>query len=141
MVKREFDTTGYTGRQKNIRKVKIKYPLKVIKNEFQDREYTVKLHSDELVCLCPKTGLPDFASLTISYVPEKYLLEQKSFKLYLTCYKDLKIFQEFATAKIFEDFLKKVKPTRARIEIKWKTRGGIKTHVEIEFPATEIRGN
>jgi 7-cyano-7-deazaguanine reductase len=132
MVKKEFDTKGYKDKQDKIRTIKIKYPIKVVANKYSDRAYIVKLKSDELITLCPKTGLPDFGKLILIYKPSKYLLEQKSFKLYLTCYKDLKIFQEFATNKIFEDFLNKVKPVWAKIIVIWKKRGGIRTKVVIE---------
>ena len=133
--KGSLDTNAYSGKQENIRKHNIKYPLKVVGNKYEDVNYTVTLVSEELVTLCPKTGLPDFGRVTIEYVPGKYLLEQKSFKLYLTAYRDISIFQEFAGAKIYEDFMKKVKPRNAHILLEWKVRGGVKTVVEFHYPS------
>lgn len=123
----------YRGLQKDIKKLKIEPPLDVVENEYADRDYLVVLQTEELNTVCPKTGLPDFAVLKIEYVPDKWLVEQKSLKLYLTAYRNIGIFQEHATNKIFDDFIETVKPRWARIEARWNARGGISTVVVREY--------
>jgi 7-cyano-7-deazaguanine reductase len=104
-----------------------------VENEYRDGEYTIELSTEEFTTICPKTGLPDFASLLLQYKPDEYLVEQKSLKLYLSSYRSVGIFQEHATNKVFEDFIEKVKPKWAKITCIWNTRGGIKTKVEREY--------
>lgn len=124
----------YRERQDSIRKLKITPCLESIENIYPDRDYTVELKTDELTTVCPKTGLPDFAKLSISYVPDMFLVEEKSLKLYLTGYRNIGIFQENATNKILDDFVGAVKPRRVRIVADWNNRGGISVHVECEWP-------
>lgn len=128
-----WDTSGYQGKQDNIRKVKIEPELETVKNMYSDRDYTVKLITDELSSICPKTGLPDFADLEISYIPDHYLVEEKSLKLYLTSYRNLGIFQEHAVNKIMDDFVEKIKPRWVCIHALWKPRGGIGVDVHVEW--------
>lgn len=129
-----WDIKGYKGKQKGIKKIKIKPSLEVVENQYQNKNYIVELKMEEFTCLCPKTHLPDLATIIIQYKPGKWLVEQKSLKLYLTGYRDLGIFQEHATNKIFGDFLEKVKPKWAKIITLWRVRGGIATKVGREFP-------
>jgi 7-cyano-7-deazaguanine reductase len=124
----------YRERQDNIRNLKITPCLESIENIYSDRDYTVELKTDELTTVCPKTGLPDFAKLSISYVPDRFLVEEKSLKLYLTGYRNIGIFQENATNKILDDFVDAVKPRRVRIIADWNNRGGISVHVECIWP-------
>ncbi|MEW6095985.1 MAG: preQ(1) synthase [bacterium] len=117
--------TGYEGKQDKIRELKIVPELEVIENQYHDKDYIVELNTNEFTTVCPKTGLPDFATITIAYKPNKYLVEQKALKLYLNGYRNIGIFQEHATNKIFEDFITKVNPKWAKIEAVWNIRGGI----------------
>jgi len=123
----------YSNLQKNIRQLVIKNSLKTIENIYSDRRFTVELTTHELTTICPKTGLPDFATLTIRYIPKDFLVEEKSLKLYLNSYRNLGIFQENATNKIFEDFLDTVKPIALYIKATWNKRGGIGVSVERKF--------
>ncbi len=127
-----WDTSGYNDKQDHIRGLKIEPELETIDNIYSDREYIVELITDEFSSVCPKTGLPDFATIKIRYVPDKYLVEEKSLKLYLTSYRNLGIFQENATNKIMDDFVSKVKPKWVEIEACWKSRGGISTVVKVK---------
>jgi len=126
--------SGYKGRQKTIRSLIIRPGLRTIENKYGDKDYLVELKTDEFTSVCPKTGLPDFAEIIIQYKPERYLVEEKSLKLYLNAYRNLPIFQEHATNKIMEDFVKKVKPRWAKITTLWHQRGGISAKVETEYP-------
>lgn len=127
------DSNGYRGLQENIRQLKIEPKLEVIENQYSDRDYLVKLNSKEFTTVCPKTGLPDFANLNISYIPDKYLVEEKSLKLYLNAYRNLGIFQEHATNKVLDDFVAAVQPRYAKIVAFWNSRGGIRVVVEVEW--------
>ena len=125
---------GYKGRQGNIRGLIIRPGLRTIENKYKDKDYIIELKTDEFTSVCPKTGLPDFAEIIIQYKPDRYLVEEKSLKLYLNAYRNLPIFQEHATNKVMEDFVKKVKPRRLKVTTLWHPRGGISAKVEVEYP-------
>src|SRR3989338_7707435 len=93
----------------------------------------VCLETNELTCICPKTGLPDFANVVIDYIPNKFCVELKSFKLYLIAFRNVGIFHEHLTNKILDDFVKACKPRFARIEVEMNIRGGIKTIVSAVY--------
>lgn len=133
MQSQSWDTSGYRDIQDHIRGLIIEPGLETIENIFHDRDYTVTLRTDEMSSICPKTGLPDFATLLLSYRPAETLVEEKSLKLYLTSYRNLGIFQEHATNKILADFVEAVKPRWAKIEADWKSRGGIGVRIVSEW--------
>lgn len=133
MDTQSWDASGYKDRQDHIRDLKIEPGLDTVENVYSDREYTVRLVTGEFSTVCPKTGLPDFARLTLEYVPGDSLVEEKSLKLYLTSYRNLGIFQEHATNKVLEDFASAVKPRYAKITAVWNERGGIAVEVVSEF--------
>jgi 7-cyano-7-deazaguanine reductase len=133
MKSQVWDTSGYTDKQDHIRNIKIEPELDVIENIYRDRDYIVELRTDELSTVCPKTGLPDFAKLNMQYIPDEFLVEEKSLKLYLTGYRNLGIYQENATNKIMDDFVNKIKPRWMKITADWNSRGGIAVHVEAEW--------
>lgn len=136
-MSKPFHTGGYRNKQSDIRDLVIKPSLQTIENIYPDADYWVELATEEFSSICPKTGLPDFALLRIRYQPDKVLVEEKSLKLYLTAYRNLGIFQENATNKIFEDFIAKIKPRKAVITADWNPRGGIGVKVEREFVCPE----
>ncbi|HAZ09958.1 MAG TPA: NADPH-dependent 7-cyano-7-deazaguanine reductase QueF [Candidatus Omnitrophica bacterium] len=123
---------SYENLQKNIRKLKTP-DIEVWKNQYSDKEYTISLENPEFTCVCPKTGLPDFANVTIQYKPAKFCIELKSFKLYMLFYRNIGIFHEHVINKILEDFVKACKPRRAYIKGIFNTRGGIQTTVTREY--------
>lgn len=122
----------YEGLQKNVRKLNTP-EIEVWENQYPDKEYTVTLENPEFTCVCPKTGLPDFANITIQYKPVKFCVELKSFKIYTLFYRNIGIFHEHVTNKILEDFVKACKPRWAHIRGEFNTRGGIKTTVTREY--------
>lgn len=83
--------------------------------------------TDEFTCVCPWTGLPDFGKLLIRYVPDKFLIELKSLKYYLTSYRNVGIIQEHAVNRILIDLIKLIEPTTMTVEAEYKERGGIKS--------------
>ncbi|MDP2912132.1 MAG: preQ(1) synthase [Candidatus Omnitrophota bacterium] len=126
----------YEGLQKNVRKLKTP-DIEIWENQYSDKEYTITLENPEFTCVCPKTGLPDFANVTIQYKPAKFCVELKSFKMYLLFYRDVGIFHEHIVNKIIEDFVKACNPKWAYISGEFNTRGGIYTTVSAEYKRRE----
>jgi len=123
---------GYEGLQKDIRNLKLP-KIEIWKNKYRDKNYTVCMETGEFTCICPKTGLADFATIRIDYQPDKLCVELKSFKLYLHAFRDIGIFHEHAANRIFDDFIRVVKPRGAKIRAEFNLRGGIKTTIEREY--------
>ncbi len=122
----------YKDLQNHIRKLKTP-ALETWKNQYPDRDYAIHIETEEFTCLCPKTGLPDFATLAIDYIPDKYCIELKSFKEYLVFYRNIGVFHEHAVNKILDDFIKSCRPRCAKIVGEFNIRGGIKTTVSREY--------
>ena len=124
--------SSYEDLQENIRSLKTP-EIEVWENKYPDREYTVDLETAEFTCICPKTGLPDFAAIHISYAPAKWCVELKSFKMYLIAYRNVGIFHEHLVNKVLDDFVKACSPRWAKIKIMMNPRGGIGTAVCAEW--------
>lgn len=103
--------------------------LKTIKYEYPHRKIKVELTTAEFTCLCPFSGLPDFAKLTITYTPKKKLIELKSLKYYLYAYRNVKVYNEHVVNKILEDLKKVVNPRQITVIGEFSSRGGIKNTV------------
>jgi 7-cyano-7-deazaguanine reductase len=129
---RQTDRDSYEGLQENIRKLKTP-KIDVWKNKYPDKEYIVNLEIPEFTCICPKTGLPDFAIIKIEYSPHKYCIELKSFKMYTIFYRNIGIFHEHLVNKILEDFVKACNPRWVKITGIFNPRGGITTTVIREY--------
>tara|TARA_B000000609_G_scaffold35211_1_gene24722 strand:+ start:3266 stop:3616 length:351 start_codon:yes stop_codon:yes gene_type:complete len=110
------------------------YTLETAKNKYSDRDYNVNISFPEFSCLCPRTGLPDFATIIIDYTPDKLLVELKSLKLYFLNYRDKGIFHEHATNMILDDFRSACNPKKVSVRAIFGTRGGIDTIVESSWP-------
>ena len=124
--------SDYESLQENIRRLKTP-KIEVWANKYPDKEYVVKIQTPEFTCICPKTGLPDFANIVIEYMPNESCLELKSFKLYLTSYRQIGIFHEHVINKILDDFVSACKPRWAKITGEFNPRGGITTTVSREY--------
>ena len=124
--------SSYEGLQKNVRRLKTP-EIEVWQNQYPDKVYTINLDIPEFTCICPKTGLPDFADINLEYSPVKFCVELKSFKMYTIFYRNIGIFHEHLINKMLEDFVKTVKPRWARIEGVFNPRGGITTTVSREY--------
>jgi 7-cyano-7-deazaguanine reductase len=124
--------SSYKGLQKNIRRLKTPR-IDTWENQYADKDYTIHLEFSEFTCVCPKTGLPDFAKIIIDYCPEKDCVELKSLKEYFISYRNTGIFHEHLTNKILDDFVASCKPRYAKITVEMNVRGGIKTTVEAEY--------
>jgi 7-cyano-7-deazaguanine reductase len=107
--------------------------LEVIENKNKDRDYTVNIEFPEFTCVCPKTGLPDFATIKIEYIPDKLLIELKSLKLYFVSFRNVGTFHEDVINKILDDLTSACKPRQMKIVGEFNVRGGIKTTVEAQY--------
>lgn len=107
--------------------------IEVVDNSYAGRDYTVKFTIPEFNCVCPKTGLPDFATLHIDYVPGKKLVELKSLKLYINAYRNLGAFHESVANRVLDDIVKAAKPKKAKLLADFNVRGGIHTVVETKY--------
>ena len=96
-------------------------------NPHPARDYLIEHTSGEFTSVCPKTGQPDFATVIISYVPDKWCVELKSLKLYLTDYRHQGIYYEDVTNVILDDLLKLCQPRWMQVECHWNIRGGIRS--------------
>ncbi len=111
--------------------------LETFPNRHPDRSYIVRLESDEFTCLCPATGQPDFANITVEYIPNEKILESKSYKLYLWSYRNEGVFHEHLTNVILDDLIRALKPSWCRVTGTFNIRGGIGISVEAEHGSIE----
>ena len=121
-----MESEGYSGLQGDVRKLELP-ELETWTNEYPDRDYHVVIEVPEFSCICPKTGLPDFASIRIDYVPDRDCVELKSLKLYATAFRNVGIFHEHAVNRVLDDFVRAVRPRSVEIEGVFNARGGIST--------------
>jgi len=96
--------------------------------------FVIEHVAEEFTSLCPKTGQPDFAAFTITYVPDRICIELKSLKLYLWSFRDEGHFHETVTNRILDDLVEALAPRRMTIEADFNVRGGIRTVVVAEHP-------
>jgi len=127
--------------KKKVSELKLEYKTRAQKelliampNPCPDRDYEEEMVTAEFTTLCPlNPGQPDYATLTIKYVPDKQIIELKSLKFYLTSYRMVETFFEEATNRILDDLVNAVKPKRMEITAIWNTRGGILTRVNVSY--------
>jgi len=106
--------------------------LETFPNRNPQRNYTVTLTTDEFTCVCPLTGQPDFARITITYVPDQRIVESKSLKLYFFTYRNRGVFHEHAANLILTDLVKVLEPRWCRVEADFGVRGGIAIRVSAQ---------
>ncbi len=106
--------------------------LEVFPNHHPERDYLVRLESDEFTCLCPATGQPDFAHILVEYIPDNKVLESKSFKLYLWSFRNEGVFHEHVSNMILDDLVAALAPRWCRVVGEFNIRGGISITVEAE---------
>ncbi len=124
----------YEGLQEHIREMHLP-EIETWENKYPDREYTIRIEIPEFTCICPKTGLPDYATLTLEYVPDRLCVELKSLKYYVNAYRGVGIFHEHVTNRFLDDFVRAVKPRRAELTGVFNPRGGITTTVSARWPS------
>jgi len=124
-----------------VRSLKLEYKaypqkelLIAMPNPCPDKEYEEEMVSSEFTCLCPlNPGQPDYATLTIKYIPDREIIELKSLKFYLASYRMVDMFYEEVTNRILDDLVNAVKPKRIEIVAEWNIRGGVGTKIKASY--------
>lgn len=112
--------------------------IETFPNQFRD--YEIRIEIPEFTSVCPKTGLPDFGTMTLRYIPAKACLELKSLKEYILAYRNLGIFYENVVNRILEDVVKACRPVQAEVVGEFSPRGGLMSVVEARFPRSRELG-
>ena len=107
--------------------------LEAVPNPHPDRDYEVAMAIPEFTCVCPMTGQPDFATLSLDYVADRRCVELKSLKLYIWSYRDEGVFHEDVTNRILNDLVHALRPRWAEVTGDFNVRGGIKTEVRAAY--------
>ena len=106
--------------------------IECFENQFKNYEITISI--PEYTSICPRSGQPDFGTITIRYIPNKWCVELKSLKMYILAYRGLGIFYENAVNRILRDFVKASKPIKATVTGEFNVRGGMKSMIEASYP-------
>lgn len=99
------------------------------------RDYTITIRVPEFTSVCPKTGQPDYGTITIDYIPGKTCIELKSLKMYMQSYRNQGVFYERLTNDILDDMVKACKPRWMKVTSQFTPRGGITTDVTVQYHA------
>ncbi|MCB1761228.1 MAG: NADPH-dependent 7-cyano-7-deazaguanine reductase QueF [Gammaproteobacteria bacterium] len=111
--------------------------IETFANPQPQRDYTIRIRVPEFTCLCPKTGQPDFAEITLEYVADRFCVELKSLKMYIWSFRDEGAFHEAVTNQILDDLVAAIQPRFMRISADFNVRGGIYTKVIAEHRSTD----
>lgn len=103
--------------------------------DYEGPAQEIVTETGEFTAVCPYSGLPDFARLTITYVPQSRCVELKSLKYYVTSFRNVGIFQEHATARIADDLFRVLEPRRLVVSTRYNVRGGFDTLCTVTLPA------
>lgn len=106
--------------------------LETFVNPQPDRDYTIRIEIPEFTCLCPKTGQPDFATISIEYIPAGLCVELKALKLYIWSFREQGTFHEAVTNEMLNDLIIAIAPNFMRVSAEFNVRGGIYTTVIAE---------
>jgi 7-cyano-7-deazaguanine reductase len=107
--------------------------LEAFANLYSERDYIITFATSEFTSLCPMTGQPDFAVITVRYVADKLCLESKSFKLYMAAYRNHGSFMESITNKIADDLIAALAPRRLQVEGRFNVRGGNSITIQVDY--------
>jgi 7-cyano-7-deazaguanine reductase len=107
--------------------------LETFENSYSNRDYVIEIVCPEFTSVCPKTGQPDFGTLTFRYIPDKRCVELKSLKFYLQQFRNEGIFYENITNRILDDLVKLLEPRQMTLTASFTPRGGISTTVCVEY--------
>ncbi|MGC8546920.1 MAG: preQ(1) synthase [Thermoplasmata archaeon] len=124
--------SSYEGLQDDIKNMVIG-TIDVVNFPYHKRDTVITIKSEEFTSICPKTGLPDFARISIHYIPDGKLIELKSLKLYLNSYRNVGIFQENAVNKILDDIVKYSDPKFALVIGEFNARGGLTSRIVARY--------
>ena len=107
--------------------------LETFPYEYPNRDALVEIDTDEWSCVCPFSGLPDFGTNTVRYLPADVCIEHKSYTYYLTSFRNVGIYQEHAANRVLDDLVACCKPAWMEVVLDYRLRGGIHTAVTVEF--------
>ena len=124
--------SSYDGRQSHIPGLKTP-AIETWEFQYPGSESAIEIQIPEFTCICPKTGLPDFATLVIAYVPDRLCLELKSLKENILFYRDVGIFHEHVVNKVLDDCVKACRPKSMEVRGVFNPRGGIQTTASAKF--------
>lgn len=113
--------------------------LETFANQFPQRDYVIEIVCPEFTSMCPKTGQPDFGTITFTYTPDKLCIELKSLKLYLQRFRNEGIFYENVINRLLDDCVKACQPRRLKVVGAFTPRGGITTTVTCQYEAANQR--
>lgn len=106
--------------------------LTAVPNQHPDRDYEVSITLPEFTCLCPITGYPDFGTIHVKYIPDQFIIELKSIKLYINQFRDREIFHEAGVNQILDDLVSCIHPRWMEVTGDFNPRGNVKTVVRVE---------
>jgi 7-cyano-7-deazaguanine reductase len=125
---------GYTQNQaQSVKRIKLP-PIEAWENQYR-RDYVIKIVHPEFTSVCPKTGLPDFGTITVEYVPGKLCLELKSLKYYFLQYRNCGIFMENIANRVLDDVVKAIKPKSCTVTGDFTPRGGLSSVITAQYKA------
>jgi 7-cyano-7-deazaguanine reductase len=110
--------------------------LETFANQYAGRDYTIEIVCPEFTSVCPKTGQPDFGTITFTYTPAERCVELKSLKLYLQTYRNRGVFYEHVVNQLLDHFVAACRPVRCRVVGAFTPRGGITTTVTSVYDST-----
>ncbi len=125
-------SSSYDELQTHVRELKTP-TIETWANKYSDRNYTIEITNLEFSAVCPKTGLPDYATICITYIPDMHCAELKSLKEYFVFFRDVGIFHEHVVNKVLEDFVNACQPRSAEVTGDFNIRGGMKTVVSASY--------
>jgi len=125
-------STGYTEKEATSGIDAVLPEIECWPNQFKD--YEIEIEIPEFTSICPKTGLPDFGTITIRYQPDQYCVELKSLKQYFLEYRHLGIFYENVINRVLNDFVKACQPVWAEVIGEFTPRGGIRSKAKARYP-------
>ncbi len=108
--------------------------LQTFPYEYPGSPATVEISTDEFTAVCPWSGLPDFGTVTVRYLPRERILELRSLKYYLLTYRNVGIYQEHAANRILSDLVRACSPDWMELELDYRVRGGVHTVVRARWP-------
>ncbi|NOZ79931.1 MAG: NADPH-dependent 7-cyano-7-deazaguanine reductase QueF [Acidobacteria bacterium] len=109
--------------------------LETFPYEYAGRDAVVEISTDEFTAVCPYSGLPDYGSLRVRYIPAERVIELKSFKYYLLGYRNVGVYQEHAANRILDDLVALADPKWMEVVLDYRLRGGIHTVVTVSHGA------
>ena len=113
--------------------------LETFPYEYAGKDIVINIETDEFTAVCPWSGLPDFATIRVDYIPTKVCIELRSFKYYLLSYRNVGIYQEHAVNRILDDLVRCSSPQWMKVTADYKVRGGVHTVASREYSARARR--